>query len=862
MSCRETSSGSAFTSYARLVAANGQLSDPAVLSTFHELRRVYTNRDENTRRTYTPEDYQALLRRQIQRVQNSNLSEAKKRSILARLQRAQQEETPPQDILYALHNLTPTVRSRAQARTSFISDIAMRMGVPFETAQQRFNEYESRAVRSRSRTPEGYSEENQQLAARYNLGRDVGIVTAVAGMTRETIELEIRRARSQPQRIVLEDIPAAQQTIPGTTLTITSHGYDPRDGRYQVTVHDSATGETSEYAYQNTPNPETDLNGRSIAQRWYENIRGNEQYAYANEHEAATRGIAERCTNCGQFSDNRHSCPVPAAPVLLSMNTTQSRWSRQRATMESTSPIAVYNSATGGWEAQIAPMETVVTLPAIRELRNAVQSNPIRITGISANVSSYGCITQADGSIRPDYRTPYLRGEATVYRDDAGELQINTGNLACSCAEYRDNRYCQHQTLVAQAIRERVDRPRSVRQARTPEERERILREAQARAEQAALTDWTRNEETLQEAQRTWRDDAEVLYSENPELFAEDIEQALTRAAAKNGEPDIPYMRENVLDGYARRGSGQAFGVEIEFDLPPGLSYTERNAAISRIAQDLYDAGITYSNRQERYGASRGRGFVDVHTDDRGIGTWSFEHDGSVTGGELVTAGMYDEPETWEKLEKAVEIIKRHGGTASRKAGAHVHVGTGTYRGSTQKYTELARIVAQHEDVLFRLASDTKRGTHRKNRYTGPTNTPPAEDFSDVTSVRRWSGSRYTALNMQAVSGSDNDHPEFRLFDSSLDPGTIQSQIKLAVGLVNAADRIAASGGTSRGKEQWGAHKARQQARGTRRRMTAEELAEDSATTRSLLDTLFRRRSDKAQLAAVFAHTKWVTSSR
>ncbi|MFD0474790.1 hypothetical protein ACFQ0B_45995 [Nonomuraea thailandensis] len=47
-----------------------------------------------------------------------------------------------------------------------------------------------------------------------------------------------------------------------------------------------------------------------------------------------------------------------------------------------------------------------------------------------------------------------------------------------------------------------------------------------------------------------------------------------------------------------------------------------------------------------------------------GRGLWRLEKDSTVMG-ELVSPILYDEPETWENIRLACEIIRAHGGTAA-----------------------------------------------------------------------------------------------------------------------------------------------------------------------------------------------------
>ena len=863
MSCRSTPSGSAFTSYARIVNGN-QLSDPACLSLFHELRRRYEGQPEDQRRTYTREDYVALLERQRGRVRRApGLTDARRTSLLARLDEAERGEMPDQRTLYALHNITPQVRERATTLNSFLASTADRMGISVEAARTRFQELEAQAPRQRGAQDEAeYTDIRMGVAERAGLGREPGLVYAAGRLSEEADAVEITRARQAPQRIERQPFPLSNNTSGVDGLSIRSAGYDPRNGRLEVETVTS-DGTTRVMAYHGVPETVGTAIANGNGSLWGSQVRGNADYAYANEHAAAIDGAAPRCASCGQFANTAHTCPIQAEPTRMNQWSTSSRWSRQAVLVRRYVREYDYNTRTYTQEER--EVEDRILLPAIREFRTAVNNGPIRLSGVQSG--GYEITPSVDASGQQTFRNAYrnTQGDITIYRDQQNNnaLTVDMSRMHCTCATYRSHGTCPHVNAIETAIRQRIepDPTSRARTARTPEEREAILREAQARAEQVAdRTDWTRHADEAAEARANWRRDAEVLYSEDPAAFRADVEAAKARAAAKNGEPDIPYMTENALDGMARRGDGQAFGMEIEFEFPRSMSWSEMNAARQRIGQQLYDAGLTYDSRQLGYGASKRRGFRDSHTDENGVGNWSFENDGSVNGGELVTPGMYDEPETWQKLAKAVEIIKANGGVASTHAGAHVHVGTSGYSGNPAAYTELARLMTQHEDVMFRLASNPERGTHRRNSYAKGLPAVPAEGFSDISSAHRWQPGRYSSINFAGVRGDQTDHPEFRLFDSTLDPGAMQAQIKVAVAMTQAANRQAGSGGTARRRETWGSHAERASARGSRRRLTDEEFDADSATTRSLLDTLFRRREDKAQLAAVFAHTKWSKS--
>lgn len=852
MSCRTTPAGSAFTSYARF--ANGSvLSDVATLSTFHRLRSLYQGRSPEDRRAYTDEDYRGLIQRQMERVRNlRNLSEARRESMLARLQQAYDDPNlPDQSTLYALFNLNPTIRSRGNAQDRFISNYAARFEITREEALNRWREIENSIDRSRSApNPTTFTEENQTLARDMDLPRDPGSVHAMSVMNDELNVREMIVASNAVQRIErsVSDIPVDEKR------TITEYGYDPRSGRLEVVVHDNENGEQV-FAYRDIS--EEDYNSHINAGEadfvlwWRDTIHGSSEHAYSTSLEAAQAGRAPRCTVCGQFADMRHSCPVLPEPTRFTSYS--GRWTRQD--VELPRPADPSNP-----DAEPGSYHWNYRLPGAMRLREAFQEGPVRVP-----LSEWMRNWTPDG-----YEHARLNGSLMAYRTEEGEVAFNVAELNCSCDSYNETGQCRHIDGATMALRRRLIPPqRRPLSSLTPAERaerqaeaERRANERAEQARQAASNDWTRNEETLAEARRTWRSSSEILYSENTEAF--EVAFRAASESASNESPNIPYQRENALDGMATRGSGQAFGVEIEYDFPPSMSYHERREANNAIGRELFAAGLASSPSQLGYGASRRLGFRDTHNDGSGNSNWSFERDGSVGGGELVTPAMYDEPETWERLETAIDILKRHGAVTSRKAGAHVHVGTGTYNGDSSKYTELARLMTQHEDVMLRLASDPHRGKHRNTHYTSPLREVPVEGFSDLTQAKRWQGGRTSALNMTSTArqgeDSSKDHVEFRVFDASLHAGALQGQIKTAVAMTNAAARIAGEGPTKRTKEPAGSHSERAKARG-RRRLTSEDLAEDTATFRSLLDTLFTRKADKDQLISMFAHTKWSTVS-
>jgi hypothetical protein len=110
-------------------------------------------------------------------------------------------------------------------------------------------------------------------------------------------------------------------------------------------------------------------------------------------------------------------------------------------------------------------------------------------------------------------------------------------------------------------------------------------------------------------------------------------------------------------------------------------------------------------------------------------------------------------------------------------------------------------------------------------------------------------------VNFQSVTGRQTDHVEFRMWDSSLDPGVIQAQVKLSLAPAHTAFR--SMGERWGSQEAIGTHRERNAALGRGRRLRGEEWRADTQTFRRLVDRIFTRDEDKAQATALFAVTRW-----
>lgn len=911
MSCRTTPAGSALTSFARIADGPGvPLSDVSTLSLFHSLRREFQaelseapnsflgnryreSRGENWReeldveilrrrtgRHYSmpgevEDDARAIYLATLQAAEeeilaDTTLTEARKASLLARIAAARDADTPDYATVYALNKMRASAQDARSSQVDLISEYASEMGISREDALAKYREYEDSINRARdAATDEYYTEENRRDARNFGIVDEAGAVKAYTLMKQEIKEHRLAAAADAPRLIDTYNTLASPERTSNGQYELIAWGQDRLSGHTEFQVRNLQTGEVEIKKYRISQDISRSLSGNasvwrngrseniSAADYWFDEIAGRGWHEYRSEEEAIAASIARRCALCGQFASISHTCPDRFSGaqryILNSRIGEHVRTSNQSVEYE----MPGDNSAT-------RQGTFTVDLPLVNDYRRAFRENGmVLIQNLSATADwrdrtneSFG-ITSRRGWIQ-------VRGDLALIRQEDGTIQANTDALKCTCAQYQAEQDCIHVKAMAAAAIKRTIPPQRSASSMTPEERERLATERQARIEEALSSDWTRQEETLAEARKLFAKDAEVSYFDNFDEF-KSVYKAAQAEKETNGKVSVAYLKENALNGLATRESGQGFGVEIEYDFPETMSYAERAEADRKIGIALKEANITPTADKQGYHAAARNGYSDTHTDSAGKGTWSWEHDGSVAG-EIVTPTMYDEPETWEKLEKVVKILRENGAVPSTKAGAHVHVGTGAVFGSDpKKYTELARIYSQHEDVLYRLATDPERGTHRGTKtsfnYASPNPSVSPTGFADATAVKRWQqGARTRAVNLNSVyfeQDAHKSHVEFRLFDATLDAGTMQTQIKLAVAMTHAASRAVEEGGTTRNREKLGVHSDRLKSRG-RRRPTDDDVKEETTTFRSLLDTLFSRKVDKEQATKIFAATSWI----
>jgi hypothetical protein len=437
------------------------------------------------------------------------------------------------------------------------------------------------------------------------------------------------------------------------------------------------------------------------------------------------------------------------------------------------------------------------------------------VTGLRAEAEQDG---SAATGVQVRYDGAEVTGDVVLTRDpESGRYRIDS-TLRCDCGEED----CSHLRHADEAI----------------------VALAEARRIRPGLTDWERARGLVGETPGDTAHSAGPVtaaepWSQNRAPFQTAYEQARARRDA--GEAPVPFLTDNATGGLAARDGGRPFGVELEFELP---DHIDRAAALQAIGRDLHAAGITPGPHQTGY-----------HQGRAGFSTWRFEQDSTVDG-EIVSPILYDEPESWRQIATVCDVVRRHGGEATRATGGHVHVGTGDFGMDVNRHSALLGLVQQHEDVLYRLAQNPARPAHRGLQWCTP-NPAPSHGYRNLPHFQAVNRGHQLGLNFEAVQGARSDHVEFRMWDGSLDPGVIQAQVNLSLGLVDAASRNPVTQPSNPPREPIGTHRRANAHLRRGERLTGQAWANDTAGFRGLMDTIFTSATNRDQAAALFGVTRW-----
>jgi len=292
------------------------------------------------------------------------------------------------------------------------------------------------------------------------------------------------------------------------------------------------------------------------------------------------------------------------------------------------------------------------------------------------------------------------------------------------------------------------------------------------------------------------------------------------------------------------------FGIEIEFD-GPDSGYLES----ARLAGELCARMFTEYNYR-----------MDYHSLSHETQTWRYEDDMTVTGGEVISPILHDTPRDWDSLGQVIDIITAHGGNgSSRNAGGHIHLDTSSFGNDIRVWQRFFTIYHAFDDVITRLASNPFRnGRHRGYNYTH-LSTPYTYPHDINAAAFRNMINHYSdrgSINTSSVSPvTGNGHIEFRIWDGSADMAVIQTHVKIVCAIRDAAifnegrhDEIMALPREDRGKHY---SERRTDHEHANTNLSGEHWQDDTKSFRQFCDLLFTTRSDKEQMATLFAMTKW-----
>lgn len=315
--------------------------------------------------------------------------------------------------------------------------------------------------------------------------------------------------------------------------------------------------------------------------------------------------------------------------------------------------------------------------------------------------------------------------------------------------------------------------------------------------------------------------------------------------------------RDSALGGLGDRDGGRAFGWEIEFELPTpetagDSDITANFELLDEIGSALYRDGFLATREVADY---HGGVCEDEFRHERG---WRFELDHTVRGGaELISPICYDTKETWDRLERAIDILRRHGGRPGPSAGCHINVSLFDFGASLRPHNQLIAMAVGNTDSLFRILGDPERGEHRLasgNVLATPNSLPPGGvgAFVDLRVERD------AAVSLaHHDNGKARGRVEYRAPDSTLRADVIQAQTHLLLAFTTEAKKRAASDGLDSYRrispEPLGAHSGCGEGPGS------SGWAEATQSVRSLIESLFPGDEPaKRRATCLFAAGKWL----
>lgn len=648
--------------------------------------------------------------------------------------------------------------------------------------------------------------------------------------------------------------------------TPTAIGYDHGTRRIEVQI---ATGQT--LAYRNiSPDLHRQLMINGGAEQPNEMLYETrseltpetlqrDAYRYADHDEAEAAGIRSHCPVCGEFTGAGHLCRGgPEHDTYVPVESLPEDAEQMTLSLTGDDPERPILLRTYDPD-QI--LDTAAASPY------GVVRAPVRALVPTAGADTY-----------PRHDDGRALAEGTLdITVDGTHLIIASDELRCDCVTYRRHGSCRH-------TREVIGRFRTALAQRLEQQNETYAQLLQRAAEP--------------EPAEAPVDQSTFSYSDDPERFTQTVIDALDRSE----EERVLFIdggHEPAMYGY---GADREFGVELEFQIshqapewrshpsdeelpsaewtvvteetlglydkkiekPDGTRFVVRElgwhdeevdrlqfddedepdidaVVLERVVHGLNEQNLSSADSVEMHGDTARSGYTrDIY------GGWTIELDPTVDGAEVISPVMSDTRSSWRTLQIACDTIKTAGGTAGANAGSHVTVSARDFIDSPSRMTRLFNVLHHYNHELETLSC----AGHGRGDYYAESlpETPPmgwvsideAQDHTD----------RYRVVNIKNIPSSTADlddeeaRIEFRRWDSTLDPGTIQAQIKVSSAIL---DFVSAGGNADPDEGIYMARRAQDP------RKEPEAFAEATAPIRRLIDTLFHRDIDKIQAATLWA---------
>jgi hypothetical protein len=599
---------------------------------------------------------------------------------------------------------------------------------------------------------------------------------------------------------------------------------------------------------------------------------------------ASSDAPADQCAQCGQFAASGHTC-TPPQPADLAAPSAGSSAGDGSAHPRTEGEGATCPRCDGQWgrdetcsrctdeDGNARPMPADLAAPAAPRQRTGIRSyrdehSTVQMTNLSqvrADLRSATAahlrqvtVTLHDPDGTGTGATATVSGRVAIdntgrrrssSRDRYEVAEAGERSLRCTCPQYQATYDCPHLHLAREQVQARLNQRQPV--ATAPAQAVEQVRSSLHQDYQDSLAAQQSGRETFAAA------DDQVSYSQDMDAFQAVWDQA--RARQEAGDHRLPYQMQDATGGLGAREGGRSFGVEIEIDFPDDMTYTARQ----RVARELHEAGLSQHEQVlgwHHFGRGRrGGDYTDAPNN------WTVQFDRSVDdvggqrGCEIVSPILYDEPQTWQNLQKVCEIVERNGGRATPRTGLHVNVGAGDFNHTVDNHNRLLGLSAAYEDVLVRTAHNPQAGArHRGRTYCQP-NRVPAGGYRSIRQAQVSNGHR-SLINLDHVPAegapiTSSTRVEVRVFDGTTDPGRLQASIKTSLALVNAAARGVEPGIEP---EPAGTHRARNaRPNGRMPRLSGQDWENDTASARRLTDLLFNRQADKEQFVHAYAASTW-----